>query len=476
MSITLSLPLSLAARAARLRICSKAAGLAGALAFAGLCGAAPDENMTLVKGRFATPRVPEEAALHSVHNGEPVLHSKVKVGKDGSFGFYFQPEAAGLYTVGDRTATARLYLTPGRTVQVTLDDGTFTVGEGDKENARLAEWSKTIWELKQCNQMRGLHTYKTVFPKLPELERAVARTQAGSKTGNAAFDALFAKLVPAEFEYELYHFLFMPRPEHPKQEDYPDVYRKVSSGPHFTDTSVLDLDFGMSLVNTYLMFQLTTHKAEFDGVADAMAENCLRNVQNGTVKGWYLARNILTRARGYDDAYTVKLDKYRKFLVTDEQRKLVADFVLTINQTAKGEPAMPFEGTTPDGKKVSLADCKGKVVLVDVWATWCGPCRAQIPSLKKLEEELHGKDVVFLSYSIDESKDTEKWKKMIADEKLGGVQLIGDAAFKSPICTSYKITSIPRFMVFDKRGNIVSIDAPRPSTPELKPLLENLLK
>ena len=433
------------------------------------------DGMTLIKGKFATQRVPEEAVLKVVRNGEAVLHSSVKVGKDGSFGFYFQPEAAGLYTVGDRLTMARLYLTPGRTVQVTLDDGTFTVGEVDKENARLAEWSKTIWELKQCNQMRGMHTYKTVFPKLPELEQAVARTQATDKTGNAHFDALFAKLVPAEFEYELYHFLFMPRTVHPKPEEYPGIYQKVSDGPHFTDASVLDLDFGMSLVNAHLMFQFTAHKAEFEGVPDAMAEICLKNVQNEAVKGWYLAKHILTRAKAYDDAYTAKLDKYRKHLATDEQRKLVSDFVLTINKTAKGEPAMPFEGTTPEGKKVSLADFNGKVVMVDVWATWCGPCKAQIPHLKKLEEAMLGKEVVFLSYSIDESKDAEKWKKMIVDEKLGGVQLIGDAAFKSPICTSYKITSIPRFMVFDKQGNIVSIDAPRPSSPELKPLLEEYL-
>ncbi len=84
--------------------------------------------------------------------------------------------------------------------------------------------------------------------------------------------------------------------------------------------------------------------------------------------------------------------------------------------------------------------------------------------------------MVFISYSVDKPTDLPKWKKLVADEKLGGVQLIGDAAFQSPICTNYKITAIPRFMVFDKSGNIVSVDAPRPSTPELKSLLEKYLQ
>jgi hypothetical protein len=87
-----------------------------------------------------------------------------------------------------------------------------------------------------------------------------------------------------------------------------------------------------------------------------------------------------------------------------------------------------------------------------------------------------GKDVVFMSYSIDEMKDHDKWVKFVADQKLGGVQLIGDNAWKSSICVDYKITGIPRFMVFNKLGQIVSIDAPRPSTPALKEMIEKLLK
>ena len=453
----------------------KFAGLMGALLLLNFCGLAQDDKMTLIRGRFASQRVPEEVSLNMVRNGETVLHSKVKVAKDGAFGFYLQPEYSGFYTVGDRGDAARLYLTPGRSVQLTLTDGSYTVNASDKENTLLANWAKTIWELKKCNQLRGNYTYKEIFPILPALEQAKNETLAAGKSGNAEFDQLFAKLVPAEFEYELYHFLYMPRTINPKSEDYPEIYRKISSLPRFTDDSALNFEFGMSYVGVYLLFQRIAHKDELQG-SDAMAENCLKNIPDATVRGWYMAKNVLTRAKAYDDAYTAKLDKYRKYLVTEDQRKFVSDFVLTINKTATGEPSLPFDGTTPDRKKMSLADFKGKVVLVDVWATWCGPCRAQTPFFKKMADEMNGTDVAFISYSIDDLKDTEKWKKMIVDEKMDWVQLIGEAAFKSQLCVNYKITAIPRFMVFDKKGNIVSIDAPRPSTPELKPLLEKYLK
>lgn len=455
---------------------SIAAWVAGSSLLLTLCGFAQNEVQSLIRGKFTGPRIPEEISLNAVRNGAPVKHSSVKLAKDGTFGFFFQPEQEGFYTVGERGGAARLYLSPGKTVQLTMDGETYSVAADDRENTQLANWAKTLWDLKKCNQMRGNHTYREVFPTLPALEKAKDGILAGTKGGDSSFDRLFPKLVEAEFEYELYHFLYMPRTIHPKPADYPEIYHRIAAAPRFTDDTVMNFDFGMDFVSVYCMYQQSAHPLDFPDKQNAQAETAIKYLPNETVRGWYLAKNVLTRAKAYDDDYIVRLDKYRKHLVTDEQRKLVSDFILTINKTGKGEPAIPFDGATPDGAKVSLKDFKGKVVLVDVWATWCGPCRAETPHLKKLEVEMAGKDVVFISYSIDDMKDLPKWKKMVADDKLDGVQLIGDAAFKSPICTDYKITAIPRFMVFDKNGNIVSVAAPRPSSPDLKVLLEKYLE
>ena len=113
-------------------------------------------------------------------------------------------------------------------------------------------------------------------------------------------------------------------------------------------------------------------------------------------------------------------------------------------------------------------------MVVDVWATWCGPCKAEIPYLKKLEEEMKGQDVVFIGVSIDGEKDYDKWKQMIIDGQLAGVQLF--AGNPNQISLDYKINGIPRFMVFGKDGKVVSVEAPRPSTPALKAMIEAELK
>ena len=137
--------------------------------------------------------------------------------------------------------------------------------------------------------------------------------------------------------------------------------------------------------------------------------------------------------------------------------------------------AIDFEYEDRNGKKYALSDFKGKVVLVDVWASWCGPCLRQIPYMKKLEEEFKGKDVVFLGVSVDEVKNKDKWLESLDTKKPTGIQLWAKG-WDSHIAKAYKIRSIPRFLLFDKEGNIISVDAPRPSDPKLKTLIEKYLK
>ena len=127
------------------------------------------------------------------------------------------------------------------------------------------------------------------------------------------------------------------------------------------------------------------------------------------------------------------------------------------------------------GGKTKLEDFKGKYVYIDVWATWCGPCRAEIPFLKKIEEKYHGKNISFVSISVDVQKDLEKWKALIKDKELGGVQLFADNNWNSQFIKDYGINSIPRFILIDPTGKIVNADAARPSSAELQVQLDAFL-
>lgn len=140
----------------------------------------------------------------------------------------------------------------------------------------------------------------------------------------------------------------------------------------------------------------------------------------------------------------------------------------------KGDPSPGFSYPDQYGKNVSLEDLKGKFVYIDVWATWCGPCKKEIPFLKEMDEEYKGKNIAFVSLSIDKMENKDKWLKMIEDEDLKGIQLLADNDWNSDFVTSYNIRGIPRFILLDDKGNIINSNAPRPSDPNLKELLNGL--
>ena len=134
-----------------------------------------------------------------------------------------------------------------------------------------------------------------------------------------------------------------------------------------------------------------------------------------------------------------------------------------------------FDFENHKGGKTTLESLKGKYVYVDLWATWCGPCRAEIPSLKKMEETFHGKNIEFVSVSIDAEKDYEKWKTFVTEKGLTGTQLYAAKANQTEFVKAFEVNSIPRFILIDPKGIVVDADAKRPSDPRLQEQLNKLL-
>ena len=141
------------------------------------------------------------------------------------------------------------------------------------------------------------------------------------------------------------------------------------------------------------------------------------------------------------------------------------------NLASDGKPSPDFKGVDVNGKEYTLADFRGKYVYIDVWATWCGPCRQEIPYLKKLDEDYKDAQIVFLSLSVDQDK--AKWEEMVKEQSMSGVQLhIGQ---NSSFQQAYKIEGIPHFILLDREGRIIDKKMSRPSMDEVtRERIENL--
>lgn len=171
-------------------------------------------------------------------------------------------------------------------------------------------------------------------------------------------------------------------------------------------------------------------------------------------------------------------DVYKKImtLLTDDYLKndLVRRYGVA-KSTDKGMASADFNYENYNGGKTSLADLKGKYVYVEVWATWCGPCIREMPELKSLIAEYKGKNIVFVSISVDEKKNYDKWKKVIADKNVGGIQLISDKELDADFMKFYGVSLLPRSILLGPDGKLIAATAPRPSSPETKPYLNSLL-
>jgi thiol-disulfide isomerase/thioredoxin len=148
----------------------------------------------------------------------------------------------------------------------------------------------------------------------------------------------------------------------------------------------------------------------------------------------------------------------------------------SVNETKPTMASSSFNYENHKGGLTSLNDLKGKIIYIEIWATWCGPCIAEMPSLKGLIEHFKDENIEFVSISIDSKNDYEKWKKMVSTKNVGGIQLYADKGLESEFMKGFNVGLLPRSILLDQNGNIITPHAPRPSDPTTKQYLEEIVK
>ncbi len=182
--------------------------------------------------------------------------------------------------------------------------------------------------------------------------------------------------------------------------------------------------------------------------------------------------NEILQYGNFNDATTLYLI-LKKDRANDFGFKLIEEKYIEKLPLQVGTPAPDFTLPKLEGGKASLSDFKGKVVYIDFWASWCGPCRAEIPASEELKKYFEGKDIVFINISIDDN--AENWAKSININHISGINLLARGADRAQI-KSYKAATIPMYFIIDKKGNLLFAPAMRPSNKAIYQLLEDAIK
>jgi len=150
-----------------------------------------------------------------------------------------------------------------------------------------------------------------------------------------------------------------------------------------------------------------------------------------------------------DDAARQRFSAYAKLQKPGSMMEQRALRYVSDPELGRARLAPPFEFTAMDGQHYSLDDLQGKVVLIDFWATWCGPCIRALPSIQHLTQKFSGQPLVVISISLD--TDEGKWKSFVAEHKMTWMQA-RDAGWNGPIGTRFGVNAIPHTFSIDADG------------------------
>lgn len=458
-----------------------------------LCGAGlsiyAQKNPCVVKGKIGNDSR-TIFNLYAVENGE-MKQLGSSPANNGYFSFAFTPEKEGYYVIAPhelrKNSRFFVYLKPGDVVDFRIEEGKFILNNTEKtdntpENKAIEQWAQLVYPIEHRANYTFMHRDETFKDFFPMLENIAAKAAALPKTstGNSRFDASFEDFKKYNLTDIAVSYTRAPIRVYPKSTDYTAFYHKINIADLTRHASLLNYPNATDLISDCYIAKLRSDSKipenELGKYIIGSSERMLKEhmISNDTVAG----EIVLHECKSNKTYPGIQLyyHTFGNYLTTADQKERMARIIDGYEKSPQPTEAIDFRFEDIKGKQVALSDFKGKIVYVDVWATWCGPCKAQIPYLVELEEYYHNNpDIVFISVSVDARKDYDKWKAMLKEKNMGGVLLFAGER-KADIMKPYGITGIPRFMLFGKDGKAIYTNAPRPSSFEIKAVIDEALK
>lgn len=415
--------------------------------------------------------------------------STIKSALDASGKFSLSSELteAGIYRIILADQSFYIYIEPGARISVTgdyrtLPESLMYKGDHAKENQYLVAYEKLKASIEPEDYGMFFTQSEAEFIKSVEYRtNRLYEDQQEYQKKNGTFDPLFEELISDEVAFDAAVVKM----------NYPDYYRYFApdSVLKLSDTydsflQNLDLDNDENLmvpayrpfVSKFVEYKMAQDTSTQEATATGRKFNLIDKVFQSVKTAAYLYHNVMQDAieNSINEA-AVWMPEYRKRQTDAEWQKMDEELFAARENLLKGKPAPTIRGLKLSGENISLATLKGKVLYIDVWASWCGPCLHELPYLEALQEKFKSNgNIAFISVSVDEDK--AAWRNMVKQKNMKGLQLLVPGGWNAEIIRDYSISGIPRFMIIGKDGNIINATAPRPSSSEIVRELEEALR
>ena len=422
----------------------------------------------------------------SSRDKEPIHN--IVIDKDGTFRdtLYLDKGHYSLYYEGEK---AFIYLNPGDDLKITFDikdfDNTLTYsGRGSNENNYLIKKLLKEYAIGDTNMKSLAKLNEAEFvEKINFVKEELLTFLDNQKKLSKEFKEKETKRIEYEWvnrinQYEPYKRYVNKNPNFKVSNSFPQIPKELINyeneqllnikpyqvfiRSHYNDLAIIEKKKDTSLNDDIAYFKAVKH-----------------NAKKPVVKNYLLFKKAMYGINSTNDIE----DYYKTFMAesSNEEHKdyIAKKYELLTDKPKTGTLSPSFiDYETHDGKTFSLTDFSGKILYIDIWATWCAPCKKEFPYLKELEEKYKNENIQFISISIDKLEAKQEWKELIYKQNLSGVQLIADNDWNSDFIKKYAVkgSGIPRFILIDHQGHVIDADAPRPSNPKLTNILDKLLK
>lgn len=441
------------------------------------CKDETDNKTTIVSGKITNNRG-NEITLKKVNDKD--FRETLKVAKDGSFLDTLNIET-GIYSFQYGINRTEIYVALGGSLVINFDANDFDntlifSGEGSEINNYLSEKHKVekkllgeenaIYKLEEIAFVEKVKEIKSTLEKLVSDTKGIDNDFEEKEKRNLNY-TYFVRLN----KYQIFHGFYINDSSFKTSEGFLKGFEEMKYDNE--EDYLYSMDY-RTLATSYYRLKAAelARKEQIDNdFAFIKVVGALESIAMKNDLIYERVKSAFKNTEDIDSLYKM----YMESSTNDVHKKEITETYNKLKKVVFGQPSPKFKDyENLSGGKTSLDDLKGNYVFINIWSTRSSPTPREMNSIKKLETTYAGKNIKFISISVDKTEDHEKWKSVVAENKFAGIQLFADKDMESSFVQQYFIKMTPHYILIDPAGNILDANAPRPSSIRLTRLFGEL--